>query len=242
MVVRSRGFCFTINNYTDDDIAECMALYDLYDAVYLIVAFEVGDEGTKHIQAYVKFKNQIKFKVMKGRLSRAHIEGQKGSDVQAIVYCMKDLDYYEVGVRPRQGKRSDLDVIKYDILKKKSMVDIADDYFSQWCMYRRSFDVYKEMKVRYDTVVYAYELKDIPDIYKMNLDNSLFFDRFDLGCYRLMHEYCSKRYQYIFVEKSLWLDNLKGFIDIRFFSTGYSIWLDLDVITGEEGLDVGERL
>lgn len=39
-------------------------------------------------------------------------------NVAAYCYCMEDGDYIEFGERPRQGHRTDLEVIKHDLLKK----------------------------------------------------------------------------------------------------------------------------
>lgn len=104
-----RGYCFTINNYTDFDCACVVVMFD--DSVYGIAGFEVGENGTPHIQGYVYFENKKSFDAIKDYIPTAHVEDQKGTPSQASVYCKKDGDYYEVGVLPVKGSRTDIKVI-----------------------------------------------------------------------------------------------------------------------------------
>ena len=41
---------------------------------HIVLGDEIGENGTKHIQGYVEFKNQITFKSLKKQLPTAHIE------------------------------------------------------------------------------------------------------------------------------------------------------------------------
>lgn len=146
---QSNGFCFTINNYDDDDIAAIMALYkEDINCKYCIVGFEKGRKKTHHMQCYVYYTN----KLTKGKFEKllhnvlghtVHSEVQKAkSNVAAYVYCMEDYNFYEMGDRPRQGHRTDLESIKHDLHNGKSVIAVSKDYFSQWCQYRRAFDEY----------------------------------------------------------------------------------------------------
>lgn len=98
---RSRGWCFTLNNYTD---AEETALQHIQFA-YLIYGREVGLNGTPHLQGYIHFTNAKKFTQIKAMLGlRYHLERRKGTLEQAITYCKKDGDYLEFGRKPMSGK------------------------------------------------------------------------------------------------------------------------------------------
>lgn len=151
---RSRGWCFTLNNYTDDDYKQLVDL--TYE--YLIIGKEQGTKKqTPHLQGFIYFKTQKSFLKMTKINKNIHWEKQKGSNVDAIYYCMKDEQYEEFGKRPRQGKRSDLDIIKHDIKKGKSDKLIAEDYFGQWCQYRRAFNEYRKLITpKFDTVLLIY--------------------------------------------------------------------------------------
>lgn len=92
---KSRGFCFTINNWTGWDVAEIEKLQEI--AEYYVYGEEVGQEGTPHLQGFVRFKNPVSFKRIKSILTRAHLEQQKGSSVEAANYCKKDGEFVEWG-------------------------------------------------------------------------------------------------------------------------------------------------
>lgn len=96
--VRSRGWCFTVNNYTEDD--ELWA-YAFGDAVtYLCVGREVGENGTPHFQGYAYFNNAVRLSTCRSFFPNAHWEVQRGTCQQAAEYCQKEKDFFECGVLP----------------------------------------------------------------------------------------------------------------------------------------------
>lgn len=124
---KARNFCFTINNWTDDDVEFLKTV----DCEYMIYGKEVGDEGTPHLQGYVIFKNQRSVKGIV-KILRGHISVAKGNIKQNISYCSKDGDVTEHGTRPlsveggKAGKRSDIDLVKEMVKEGKSLSDMAD--------------------------------------------------------------------------------------------------------------------
>lgn len=107
MNTRTRGYCFTTNNYTDDDIIDATALWAEYDASYVIIGFEQGESGTHHLQCYAFFPNKLTFNKLKTYLPRSHIEVAKGTPEQNFDYCSKET-FIELGELPKSGKRTDL--------------------------------------------------------------------------------------------------------------------------------------
>lgn len=203
-MVRSRGWCFTVNNWTDNDLAKCMALYkDDPTCTYLIVGFEKGRNKTPHLQCYIHYNNQKKWTEIKDRFGSWHIEAQKsGKNVAAYCYCMEDGDYYEMGKRPRQGHRTDLEVIKHDIHAGKPMKDISKEYFSQWCQYRRSFDEYKKMQVSYDTRLYTFDSREksqVDWVYEMYSPEKDYIIKDALHSMDVVDLFKSRRYRNLFV-------------------------------------------
>lgn len=95
---RSRGWCFTINNYSEQDEIEAHAACE--DSQYGIVGYEVGEQGTEHLQCYVHYKNARSFATMKSLLPRAHIEKARGTPSQNRKYCNKDENACEYGEIP----------------------------------------------------------------------------------------------------------------------------------------------
>lgn len=108
---RSRAFCFTLNNYTEAEVAEFKA----WNCIYLIFGKEVGVEGTPHLQGYVSFANAKQMKALKKLSQRAHWEIARGTPKQASEYCEKDGDVFEKGERPKsQIEKGALGKAKWD--------------------------------------------------------------------------------------------------------------------------------
>lgn len=161
---RYHGWVFTVQSWDEDDVAMVGDLYESdHNCQYLIIGWEVAPRtGKQHLQCYVRYREPVTFRTMQERLPGIHIMPQKANKhVEAYCYCMEDGDWCEFGERPRQGHRTDLEVIKHDFLdKKKPIEQVADAYFSQWCQYRRSFDEYIRMKSldrKFDTIAFMYD-------------------------------------------------------------------------------------
>lgn len=128
MSQKSRHFVFTLNNYTDEQLNACCEGWngqsEQRNLTYLGFGKEVGAvERTPHLQGYVRFQNQVRWqsavdalRALFGLERNPHVERARGSATQAIAYCEKDGNYTEYGVRPAQGKRTDLG----DVLEKIS--------------------------------------------------------------------------------------------------------------------------
>lgn len=143
---RSRAWCFTLNNYTQEEYQQLTTLKD--GICYTIVGKEAGEQGTPHLQGYLECTNRISMRALKTRigLNGIHLEARRGTQAQAITYCKKEGDFVEVGnKRPGQGSRSDLQDIKRDIEEGTSEIDIASSHFNKWVIYRRSFSAYRNL-------------------------------------------------------------------------------------------------
>lgn len=126
MNVRSRDWCFTKNNYVDDDISKLEDVSS--ECKYLIIGKEVASTGTLHLQGYIYFENAKSFsKIQKLLPTGSHIEKTKGTPKQASDYCKKENNYVEYGSLPEtQGKRTDLDVVKDMVKEGKTLGEIID--------------------------------------------------------------------------------------------------------------------
>lgn len=107
MTSRLRGYCFTINNYTELDMAQLVILASESFVTYMVTGFEIGPEnGIPHIQGYIHFTEgktmkQIVQWVPRISLKEARAEGEKYA--RRYEYCMKDDNYWESGKRPVDG-------------------------------------------------------------------------------------------------------------------------------------------
>lgn len=90
--IRSRKWCFTLNNYTTMEEEELNVAMSQKNYSY-IYGFEIGDEGTPHLQGYIEHKHDIEFNTLKKMMPRAHIEKAKGTKQQNIDYCSKSGKY-----------------------------------------------------------------------------------------------------------------------------------------------------
>lgn len=210
--VQSRGWCYTVNNYTDDDIADCMSLYeDDTNATYQIIGFEKGDrKGVEHLQCYIHYRNPVRWDTMKKRLHPNHFEAQKSHlNCFAYCYCMDQGSYYEQGEVPRQGHRTDLEVIRHRLDEGVPLRDLKKQYFSQWCQYRRAFTEYiedeKDAK-RKSSLIVVYDKESPKSI--LNL-KPYFAGKYlisDMGLpYNAIIAYSKNIYDYIIIDDSPYL-------------------------------------
>lgn len=100
--LRSRGWCFTLNNPQDGDEEVILA----QPARYVTFGREVGAHGTPHLQGYIHFDHPQRLQGVKAMLPRnPHLEPRNGTCDQAIDYCHKDGNFVERGDRPSEGAR-----------------------------------------------------------------------------------------------------------------------------------------
>lgn len=139
---RAKRWCFTINNYTDEDVDR---LRNTTDRKYLIFGREVAPEtGTRHIQGFIHLGNAREFNSVKNIVGpTAHIERAKGTDKQNQTYCKKDGDFEEFGEPTGQGHRGDLEEITSAIVNGASDRELAENYPSSFVRYHRGFQAFR---------------------------------------------------------------------------------------------------
>jgi len=130
---RGRDWCYTLNNYTDVEVDGLKMI----ECKYHVMGWEVGENGTKHIQGYIEFVNALGFDSVKSKLFRAHIEKRQGTRSQAAEYCKKDKLFVEIGVFTQQGERTDIKTIM-DKIKSKEFV--IDDHPNEYARYHVMID------------------------------------------------------------------------------------------------------
>jgi len=111
---RFRNWCFTLNNYSDDEYEEVWNT----KCKYLVIGKEIGENGTPHLQGYIEFENGKTLTAIKKINSRIHWESRRGTSKQASDYCKKDNNFKEQGMIASQGHRTDLDEVTSLVLQK----------------------------------------------------------------------------------------------------------------------------
>lgn len=100
---RSRGFCWTWNNYPDD----CHATLAVIECTYICYGEEVAPgTGTRHLQGYVRFGSLKSHAQVRVLFPGCHIQIARGSIEQNRDYCRKDGRFYERGDVPTPSNRN----------------------------------------------------------------------------------------------------------------------------------------
>ena len=109
---RGKSWCFTMNNYTAATEAHLQGLGGSCE--YLLYGREVGENGTPHLQGFIKFNQRKRFSQVRELLgNNPHLELARNI-AASVQYCKKDGDFTEVGelVVGGQGRRNDLEDFK----------------------------------------------------------------------------------------------------------------------------------
>jgi len=85
--VRKRRWCFTLNNHTDEELAQ---IHKGFGTAKYIMGDEIGANGTRHVQGYVEFKNPRSLSALKKTCKRAHWEPARGNRKDNQTYCSKE--------------------------------------------------------------------------------------------------------------------------------------------------------
>lgn len=107
-----RASCFTINNYTSDDVERLIKFawsgvdeLESKDIRFMVFGIETGEQGTRHIQGYVGWTTKKKFSAVKKILGdKVHIETARGTAFQNWAYCTKDGNFWCIWQETRARK------------------------------------------------------------------------------------------------------------------------------------------
>lgn len=145
-----RSWCFTLNNYAEEDVNVFREL----ECKYLICGREVcPTTGTRHLQGYIYFKNPRSFNGVREICDRAHWQKAKGNSEQNREYCTKEGDYFESGIIPMTQKRKgEVEQERWkDAWKKAKEGDLENiDSDIKFRYYRTCKDIARDHMVKSD--------------------------------------------------------------------------------------------
>lgn len=125
-----RCWCYTLNNWTEEEYALLINI----KCNYHIIGKEIGKiKKLPHLQGFIVFKNQTSFSSCKKKIGlRASIRMCKGTPYENYIYCSKDKQFLEIGIRPvYKGKRVDIEEL-YEILRReyktRTLIELMAEY------------------------------------------------------------------------------------------------------------------
>lgn len=131
----ARNYCFTLNNYTQEDEDHLKTVSEGQNVRYLVYGKEIAPTtGTPHLQGFISLRNPKPFKRVKEILNeRIHLEEAKGTFKENVAYCIKDRQYVEFAkdrksiAQKHQGHRTDLDCVKQAFKEGQSIQKISEN-------------------------------------------------------------------------------------------------------------------
>lgn len=148
MASQGRRWCFTLNNYSELDIA---VLKDI-SVKSIIVGKEVGESGTPHLQGFIKFNTAKRLIAVKKILDKAHWETAKGSDDHNLVYCSKDNEVIiKKGIFSSGEKGGGANTLKLALsIADKNYNDMDLDEKCAYLMHEKSVTRHKQLTQNYN--------------------------------------------------------------------------------------------
>jgi len=136
-MLQKRTWCFTLNNYTEDD---CKNILEWTDTKYIIFGKEIAPEtGTPHLQGYVVFNSGIRLTTLKNKHAKMHWEAAKGNAAQNYKYCSKGGLFTEKGEIPRPGTRTDI-AEAITLLREHGIIQVAREMPEMIVRYGRGLE------------------------------------------------------------------------------------------------------
>lgn len=157
---RSRNYCVTINNWTEDDKVRLRLLVEAGICTYLVFGEEIGEKGTPHLQGYMELANAKSKKALNKRLlNRSHLVHRKGTAAEASTYPKKECrNVEEHGEISQQGKRSDLKNVVSLVKEGKSFQEIVEitSSFQAMRMAEKCLSIFEPPRETKPYVIYCY--------------------------------------------------------------------------------------
>jgi len=116
----SRDHCWTLNNYTDEEVEHIKQV----ECRYLVFGKEIAPTtGTPHLQGYIYLHQPQSLMQLKALLGpRVSFKDAYGNVLQNTNYTCKDEDIWKKGKAPKQGKRNDFGAVR-DCIRKTNLND-----------------------------------------------------------------------------------------------------------------------
>lgn len=185
---QSRFWNLVLNNWDEQDR---FTLQTMLGVDYRIIAKEIGENGTPHLQCFFVFTNRKRLsQVIKLTVKHGHwyIKAKDSTIAQAAGYCRKDNDFFEDGVLPLDRSVSGGQATKakwdemWDHAKNNSLCDIEAKYRVQYyASFKRISQDYQVAPPDIDGVCGEW-FYGPPDTGKSRAARALYPDYYDKPC------------------------------------------------------------
>lgn len=166
--MQSKYYCLTINNWNQEDLDTFPRYLEEGKITYFIVGQEVGESGTRHLQAYFELPRRLRLGRVKLLWPTGHFEARRGSAEQARDYCKKDNNFLEGGTlsreTSRQGARADLIRVGRAIIDGVPIRDIARTDPDMFIRYHRG------MQELFNIAVVRHQTSDFHGPWRWNIE------------------------------------------------------------------------
>lgn len=158
MSTRTRRWVFTLHDYTED---QCVTLLGL-EVQYVMYGKEVcPTTGRPHLQGFMVLKKPKTMSSLKKfiGIKSIHLKvmGEKDGFEKNLEYCKKEGDWYESGVLPAPGRRSDLEGFREAIDDGMTEEEISKSMFTVWAKYPGLYKRYKSLTIEVESPRYPLE-------------------------------------------------------------------------------------
>lgn len=193
---RSKSWCGTWNNYTDNDYDDFKAWCE-DKCTYAIIGKEKGEQGTPHLQWCFTLKTTATFTAIKKKLSKCHIE-IPACLAAARKYCEKENDCW-ISDTTNQGKRTDLTMAIASLIKN-GWQEVVEEHPEIYVKYHKGLEKLDYMRKKFNNPKEFVK----PEVY-------VFYGPPGSGKSKKVHELCTNLYNVPEpINGSLWFDGYVG--------------------------------
>lgn len=174
------------------------------------IYFELNGKHRKNMNGIKRWLND----------QTVHCEPRRGSGEQARNYCQKDGDFWELGELKQQGARTDLVKCKEMIQQGVSMIELAQEQFSNFVRYHRGFYIFADLCSRERQRLAGLSEVEVTvfigpsgsgKTYQCSLIKKEYNADPELGCYQFMQQQNGKCYFDGYEkQKCIWFDEFTG--------------------------------
>lgn len=194
-----KAWCFTLNNptITKEDLLQILSPH----VYYAIIADEIGESGTPHLQGYLELNKKQRFTTTALLFAphKPHLEqkSKKSLPCQAADYCKKDGKYVETGTPPKARKANSNRALATMCTSIQNGVPLEEAMLTDPATYVRNYRGLQDFQTRLIKVPnmrdmqcfffygptgvgkshYCYE--KWPDLYRKAVGKSLWMDGYD---------------------------------------------------------------